>query len=412
MKYIIILFICFLVINGSCSSKKEGKDDLSSDSIQVNATYTYLSDDGMYLYELNTLRGEQKDNVILVEKNFKKHYSLKQSQSAKGIEYRGAEGYRFLTYGDEFIFYEVDEKISSGKLVKTIPEVVKSKKNTIYGTYVSEGYLKKSKGNDWVAIILTPIKENKVKLSVRSRADRKIPTCTFDGQVQITGRNQLKLYEDGIDVTIKVDGDSLSILPQNKESADRLYFYCNGGSTLSGKYSKINGKPDSSQIDNTQFFRFLNYGDYAYSVTLKNDTLKVFPIGLELNDIIEIPIQGDIKKAEIGDLNEDGYPELVVFEVTRNTNNFKKIHGFSINKGKSFSITGNLPDITDVDSLAQGYRGEDEFSIVENTLVRRFPVYKETNEEYSQTGLMRQIQYKLVDGEAMRQFKIDKVVEF
>ncbi|QCK16815.1 hypothetical protein [Mangrovivirga cuniculi] len=350
--------------------------------------------------------------MILVERNFGKKYSLNKSQSANGIEYRSDEGHRFLTLGDEFIFYQVNEKLSSGKLVKTNPEVVRNPKNTIYGTYVSTGYQNKSKGNDWVAITLTPIKENKIMMSVRSRADRKKPTCTFDGQLEITGRNQLKLYEDGLDVTIKVDGDSLTILPQNKKSADRLHFYCSGGASLSGDYSKIEGKADSSQIDKTQFSKFLNYGDYAYSVTLKNDTLRVFPLGIELNEMFEIHIRGDIKKAEVGDLNKDGYPELIVVEVTRKTNNFKKIHGYSINNGKSFSMTGELPDITDVDSISYGYQGEDEFSIVENSLVRRFPVYQENNEGYNPTGLMRQIQYKLVDGEALRQFKIDKVVEY
>ena len=59
-----------------------------------------------------------------------------------------------------------------------------------------------------------------------------------------------------------------------------------------------------------------------------------------------------------------------------------------------------------------GYMGHDEFAIVENTFVRRFPVYKPEDTNANPTGGMRQIQYKLVDGEASRLFKVDKIVEY
>ncbi|QCK16814.1 hypothetical protein [Mangrovivirga cuniculi] len=61
MKYKLtsITFLLIIIIL-SCSREKESSDQLLSDSTKVNATYTYLSDDGMYLYELNTLKGEKK----------------------------------------------------------------------------------------------------------------------------------------------------------------------------------------------------------------------------------------------------------------------------------------------------------------------------------------------------------------
>lgn len=407
-----IIWLCLLIITVSCSKKNKDSDKLVQDSIKAIATYTYLSEDGMYLYELKTLDSSQNENVILIEKNFNERFYLKRLPSLNGIKYNNPEGKTFWIKGNQFIFLDKEEKLSRGKLVKAVPSIIKNTDNTIYGTYVTSSYHKKSKGYDWVALTLTPAMEKKVKISVRSRADKKTPTCTFDGFAEITGRNQLKIYEDGMDVTLKVDGDSLCVLPQNKESADRLFFYCSGGATLTGKYSKIDGLPDSSQLDNTLYSKFLKYGDYGFSVTLKEDTLAILSLGVETDDPVILSLKGDILKSEIGDLNNDGFPELIIFEVTKNTNNFKKILGFSFNKDKSISMTGNLPDITNIDSLANGYRGGDKFSIVENTLVRRFPVYPENSTNSSKTGLMRQIQYKLVEGEAMRQFEIDKVVEY
>ena len=56
--------------------------------------------------------------------------------------------------------------------------------------------------------------------------------------------------------------------------------------------------------------------------------------------------------------------------------------------------------------------GHDEMAIVGNTFCQRFPIYKKGNSYANPTGGMRQIQYKLVDGENGRILKIDKVMEF
>ena len=53
--------------------------------------------------------------------------------------------------------------------------------------------------------------------------------------------------------------------------------------------------------------------------------------------------------------------------------------------------------------------GHDEFAIIETSLARRFPIYKNGDTNNNPTGGMRQIQYKLKDGEASRLFVIDKI---
>lgn len=56
--------------------------------------------------------------------------------------------------------------------------------------------------------------------------------------------------------------------------------------------------------------------------------------------------------------------------------------------------------------------GHDEFAIIETTLARRFPIYKDGDTNNNPTGGTRQIEYKLKDGEASRLFVIDKISKY
>jgi hypothetical protein len=56
--------------------------------------------------------------------------------------------------------------------------------------------------------------------------------------------------------------------------------------------------------------------------------------------------------------------------------------------------------------------GHDEFAVVENVLARRFPVYRPGDTNAKPTGGVRQLQYKLVPGEAGWLLKLDRKVDF
>ena len=71
-----------------------------------------------------------------------------------------------------------------------------------------------------------------------------------------------------------------------------------------------------------------------------------------------------------------------------------------------------FPPVADNPEISEGYMGHDEFTIMETTFTQHFPVYKPVDTNSNPTGGIRQIQYKLVDGEASRMYKVDKVVEF
>jgi hypothetical protein len=56
--------------------------------------------------------------------------------------------------------------------------------------------------------------------------------------------------------------------------------------------------------------------------------------------------------------------------------------------------------------------GHDEFAGVEGTLVRRSPPYRDGNTNACQTGMIQQLQSKLMAGEAARILRLDRSTEF
>lgn len=141
--------------------------------------------------------------------------------------------------------------------------------------------------------------------------------------------------------------------------------------------------------------------------TRSGNSLTVTPSNLETdNTPVEINVTGIITRMEVADINVDGSPELYVygFDGTSQT-----LAAWSSNKKKSMSpIT--LPDLDAAQS--KGYRGGDEFAVVEGIIARRFPIYPDDKPESKPTGKVRQIQYKLQQGEAGWLLRSDKVIEF
>lgn len=155
--------------------------------------------------------------------------------------------------------------------------------------------------------------------------------------------------------------------------------------------------------DITPYSEILEYNGTSFEVTASDNTLTVQPSGLEAsNEPMETEIGGKITGAETGDLNADGWPEILVY--TRSTDGSMKgnIYAFSVLNGKSLSLV-NVPALEEQEDHIAGYVGGDEFQMVENTLVRRFIL---------DDGTTRQLQYKIKEGENMRSLYIDKVVEY
>ncbi len=281
----------------------------------------------------------------------------------------------------------------------------------VTGNYVSDGYAQKDEGYDWVAVMVNRLDNAQLEIKVRSRADKKRPTCTLNVVVYKEDNGVYYTMIDGKKVLFHFADNTLSIATENESDSGALYFYCSGGATVAGTYAKIAGDLDQVQIDQTQFSKVLNLQEVGFNVSAiaKNgvNQLTVFTFGLpnEFNETFDIKDQV-VTHAEVEDLNSDGSPELVVF-TQHNENQKGMVHAFSVNNGQSMSMVYFQPT-EENEAINKGYNGHDEFTLVETKLVQRFPIF----ENGQKTARLKQISYNLVEGEAMRQFVLSTVSEF
>ena len=130
------------------------------------------------------------------------------------------------------------------------------------------------------------------------------------------------------------------------------------------------------------------------------NTLTIQSAGLEVdNTEIVVEIDGTVSGAEIADLDGNGWPEIYVYVNSAGSGSYGSLVAYAVNNGKSLSGI-YLPPISDDKVSSAGYMGHDEFAVTGSVLTRRFPIYLEGDTNSKPSGGMRQIQYKLTQGEA------------
>jgi hypothetical protein len=281
------------------------------------------------------------------------------------------------------------------------------------GVYVSEGYDKRNEGFDWVGILISKWSDSTAFIKVRSRTDQKRATCTYTSFAKLKDANTLSGMYEGSGIVFQIEGDSLKVSSDNPSDETRPAYFCSGGGSLEGTYTKISSGLDKLQMDTLSFSRVLIMDKFIFDVLSTErdagNTLVVKSVGdKNPNNELRQMYDGIITNAEITDLNNDGFPEILVYVSSADKSRKGTVYGFSSNSGKSISVTG-IPQFSSNPEATKGYRGFDEYTVIENKLVQRFPVFPEGSNVPSK---MRQIQYVLTDGENARVFKIEKITEY
>jgi len=160
----------------------------------------------------------------------------------------------------------------------------------------------------------------------------------------------------------------------------------------------------SAEEPSTAFDKVYTLQGITFHVICPNvgsiNTLEIIPTGLEIdNRVIRQEIDGSVTDAEVADLNSDGSPEIYVFTTSAGSGSYGGVVAYGANNKKSLSDI-YLPPLEDDKKRSRGYMGHDQFKIIETSLARRFPIYKGGDSNHKPTGGTRQLQYKLVVGEA------------
>lgn len=161
----------------------------------------------------------------------------------------------------------------------------------------------------------------------------------------------------------------------------------------------------------------MKLGKTGYRITCSNkgadkNNATINPLGFENTAReVNVEIKGRITGAEVDDLNNDGFPDLVIY-VFNGDKNKGSVLGVRSDKNQGLGPIF-FPDIVDDPKLRLGYIGNDEFSLMEGTLMRRFPVYNTTDSaNIKPSGIVRQVQYRVVpDEKGMQKFKVSRSYE-
>ena len=161
----------------------------------------------------------------------------------------------------------------------------------------------------------------------------------------------------------------------------------------------------------------LKIGKVGYHVRCTNknadkNELTIKPLGFD-NSAHELDfyIKGKISRLDIDDLNNDSYPDLIIYLYTGIDGVFGTVYAFMSSENKSIMAVA-LPDAMLDGKIKDGYRGHDQFSLLEGLLMQEFPIYKPDDEKDKPTGGKRFVQYQVVStGDGGFKFKIIRIYE-
>ncbi|APD07226.1 hypothetical protein UJ101_01715 [Flavobacteriaceae bacterium UJ101] len=122
------------------------------------------------------------------------------------------------------------------------------------GNYVSESYSKRDMGYDWVAVKINQTSPGQISISIRSRADKKKPSCTFDSIAEKIKDNTFQTIIEKKTILFEFNHNALTISTKDFDDRFILMYFCNGGGSLMGEYKKITEELDHTQIDKKPFF--------------------------------------------------------------------------------------------------------------------------------------------------------------
>ena len=164
--------------------------------------------------------------------------------------------------------------------------------------------------------------------------------------------------------------------------------------------AQVHAQQPARKFDST-----MKIGKAGYRVVCNNrgaekNSINISPIGFD-NSVrdFSFEVMGRVRRAEVDDVNKDNFPDLVLYIYS----------GDTLNKGTVVCISSEannnvlpivFPDIVDDPKLRDGYKGNDEFMLMEGILTRRFPLFATDSTGVSKpTGKIRQVMYRVGPGE-------------
>lgn len=144
------------------------------------------------------------------------------------------------------------------------------------------------------------------------------------------------------------------------------------------------------------FRKELNEGDHRFVVqttgqgTQKQLTLRAEKSGRDLTTNTQV-INGAVTDAVVTNLNDDKFPELLLFVSDAGSGSYGQVIGYEFqNQGRR---PLSMPELSP--AAAKGYQGNDAFRVEGRELLRSFPLYKPEDANCCPSGGIRTVRYTL-----------------
>lgn len=167
---------------------------------------------------------------------------------------------------------------------------------------------------------------------------------------------------------------------------------------LVGMFVTINVHAQYKKIDTTATMGSTGFRVSCNNKSESENEVSISPkgFGKDVRDV-SFSIKGRLRKILVDDLNGDGYPDLVLCIYSGAHGEMGNIAGIA-SAGNSSLKPIYFPDIYSNPKLREGYKGNDEFSVMMGTLLQTFPIYP-SGDTATATGSKRVIQYDITKSE-------------
>lgn len=164
----------------------------------------------------------------------------------------------------------------------------------------------------------------------------------------------------------------------------------------------------NTEILHAQFKRIdttVTTGSAGYRVRCSNSNPDKNDVNLKLIGFekeakgTSILLSGQIAYVMIDDLNNDNYPDLLLVSYSGPHFQYGITYVLASKENKSLLFFGSK-DIMMDGKLSPGYRGHDQFSLFNGTLIQKFPLYNTGDTDENPTGGSRVVQYQMATSES------------
>jgi hypothetical protein len=162
-------------------------------------------------------------------------------------------------------------------------------------------------------------------------------------------------------------------------------------------FAKAEAQITFKKIDTTMMVGKTGFKFSSRNREIANNIASVRPIGFEspANQTMNIPVRGRVSGVLVDDLNSDGVADLIMFIYTDSSARHGTVWALMSSDGNKSIVPCAMPDPALDGKINKGYKGGDQFSMMEGTVLQKFPIFKTGDTDSLPTGGSRVVLYNV-----------------